>query len=150
MHPANILIETAPTSCAKECAHIARLARHHALPDLPESHTVAEDEDFFSHRVFETDTVLVALDGSGTILGFIAFADGWVNHLYVLPDFQRLGIGARLLQKAKEAWPRLQVWSSEHNTAALRFFEKQGFVPVNRPENEEHEPDIVLRWDRRL
>jgi len=30
-------------------------------------------------------------EAEGNLAGFIAFANGWVNHLYVAPAFQRQG-----------------------------------------------------------
>ena len=33
----------------------------------------------------------VALDEGRRVVGFIAFGQGWVNHLYVLPEFHGLG-----------------------------------------------------------
>jgi len=144
----SIVIELAQPARAPECARVARIARQQALPDLPVLHTTEEDEDFFANRVFHTDTVWVALEGNA-VIGFIAFSEGWVNHLHVLPDFQRLGIGARLLQKAKEEGTDLDVWTFERNPDAIRFYEREGFSVVKRAdgaENEEREPDVLLRW----
>ena len=95
------------------------------------------------------DRVFVALDEAQRIVGFIAFGEGWVNHLYVLPEFQRLGIGGRLLEKAKQEWPSLRLWTFERNDGALRFYLRHGFSVVKRTdgrENEEKEPDILLQW----
>jgi len=147
----NIIIELATAANASECAMVLRISRKHSLPYLPDLHTSEEDVDFFRNRVFTKDTVVVALDRQRKIVGFIAFGEGWVNHLYLLPDFQRLGIGGRLLEKAKQEWPTLRLWTFARNISALRFYEKQGFYAVKHTEsaeNEEREPDILLRWDR--
>jgi putative acetyltransferase len=147
----SITIELATIANAPECAMVLRATRKHSLPYLPDLHTAAEDFNFISNRVFGTDTVFVALEGQKRIVGFIAFREGWVNHLYVLPDFQQLGIGGQLLEKAKKEWPTLNLWTFERNSASRRFYEKHGFSIVKRTdgtENEEREPDILFRWNR--
>ena len=72
------------------------------------------------------------------------------EHLYVLPDFQRQGIGGRLLALAKERSPDgLTLWVFQQNTQARTFYASHGFVPerfTDGAENEEREPDVMLRW----
>jgi len=146
-----IRIEPATAANAAECASILRTTRKHSLPYLPDLHTAEEDVRFLSDRVLADDRVLAALDEAGKVVGFIAFGRGWVNHLYVLPGFQRLGIGRRLLEEAKRQCSGLKLWTFERNTGALRFYESQGFSVVKRTEgteNEEKEPDLLLQWGR--
>jgi len=148
-----ITIEPATAAHAAECASVLRTTRKHSLPYLPELHTADEDVRFLSERVLVEDTVLVARDEAQRIVGFIAFSKEWVNHLYVLPEFQRLGIGRRLLDEVKRQCPRLKLWTFQRNLGALRFYERQSFSVVKRTEgaeNEEKEPDLLLQWDRWL
>ena len=60
------------------------------LPYLPELHTPDEDLWFFRSRVFAACEVWVG----GAPDGFIAFRDGWVDHLYVGAEHQRRGLGS--------------------------------------------------------
>src|SRR5271154_1997561 len=55
-------------------------------------------EDFEKETAGET--VFVAEDGTGKLLGFISVwePERFVHHLYVVPDQQRRGIGRRLLK----------------------------------------------------
>ena len=134
-----------------ECARISRAAREQALPYLPNLHSAEEDLDFFANRVFSTDTVFVALEDRWRIVGFIAFGDGWIDHLYVLPSHQGFGIGGMLLETAKHASHTLRLWTFERNRRARHFYEKRGFSVIDRTDgsgNEEHEPDLLLRWER--
>ena len=134
-----------------ECAALSRITRKHSLPYLPDLHSAEEDVEFFTNRVFAANTVLAALDAANRIVGFIAFGEGWVNHLYVLPDFQGLGIGGQLLQRAKEEVTCLKLWTFQRNQRALRFYESRGFLAVRQTdgaENEEREPDVLLQWER--
>jgi putative acetyltransferase len=83
------------------------------------------------------------------MIGFIAFREGWIDQLYVLPARQNRGAGRSLLQVAKAASPELMLWTFQRNLAARRFYERHGFVPVSETDgsrNEEREPDVLYRW----
>jgi GNAT superfamily N-acetyltransferase len=143
-------IELATVARAADCARISRAARKQALPYLPDLHSADEYLNFFANRVFGKDTVFIALDEDRQCVGFIAFGDGWVNHLYVLPGHQGLGIGGLLLDKAKQSAQTLRLWTFERNERALRFYRKRGFSVIDRTDgarNEEQEPDLLLQWD---
>jgi len=150
-HMKHISIEPATVDSAAECAAVFRTTRQFSLAYLPCLHTADEDALFLAERVFGVDTVAVALDETRRVVGFIAFRDGWVSHLYVLPGFQGLGVGARLLGEAKREWASLRLWTFERNTGARRFYEREGFSIVGRTDgaqNEEREPDLLLQWTR--
>lgn len=77
---------------------------------------------------------LVAVDGTGTVVGFVAWDDatGEVLRLYAHPRVQGEGVGAALLARAVDALRaagRRQAWlnTEERNTAARRFYERQGW-----------------------
>lgn len=143
-------IELATVTRAADCARISRAARKQALPYLPDLHSADEYLHFFANRVFTKDTVYIALDEDRQCIGFIAFGDGWVNHLYVLPSHQGLGVGGLLLDKAKQAAQTLRLWTFERNERALRFYSKRGFSVIDRTDgarNEEKQPDLLLQWN---
>lgn len=87
---------------------------------------------------------------ANSFAGFIAVQEPWVNHLYVLPQPQGIGIGTRLLRIAKEISPDyLQLWTFQANLPARAFYRKHGFVEVELTEgegNEERTPDVRLIW----
>ena len=59
------------------------------------------------------------------VVGFIAIEGEWVEHLYIAPAQQELGIGDTFLQKAKELRPEgLMLWTFEGNHRARRFYEQ--------------------------
>ena len=131
-------------------AALFRLSLQTGLPFLAERHTLDEDRAFFRDRVFAICDVWVA-ERDGELVGMCAFRDGWVDHLYVHPAHLRSGIGAALLQKAKDANDRLQLWAFQRNENALRFYESQGFRLVKTTDgqdNEEREPDALYAWQR--
>jgi GNAT superfamily N-acetyltransferase len=129
-------------------AALFRLSLRTGLPFLAERHTPEEDRAFFRDRVFATCEVWVA-ERNGELAGMCAFRKGWLDHLYVHPANQRGGIGAALLQKAKDAHAHLQLWAFQRNENARRFYESQGFRLVKTTDgrdNEEREQDALYLW----
>ena len=123
----------------------ARTARLKFLNDL---HTEEEDYEFISRKLLVENQVWIA-EISGVVAGFIAFHDDWVNQLYIAPEYQRRGIGRDLLAVAKRGKTMLQLWVFEVNEPAIRFYERQGFVVVERTDgsaNEAKMPDLRMQW----
>jgi GNAT superfamily N-acetyltransferase len=86
--------------------------------------------------------------------GMIAFREGWIEQLYVLPAAQGHGVGTQLLRVAQRAFVSLQVWTFQRNAQARGLYQSHGFVLVEQTDgarNEEKEPDALYRWtaDRR-
>jgi GNAT superfamily N-acetyltransferase len=131
-------------------ARIHRLAFDHALPTLAGLHTPDEDRWFYRERMFPTCQLWGAFDAS-EMLGVIAFRDGWIDQLYVLPSAQGRGAGSKLLQVAQREFDQLLVWTFQRNMLARRFYEARGFILVKETagvRNEEKEPDALYRWAR--
>nr|WP_245003435.1 GNAT family N-acetyltransferase [Bradyrhizobium liaoningense] len=131
-------------------AQIHRIAFDQAMPWLAGLHTPEEDRWFYCERVFPTCQVWGRFDG-GELSGIIAFSDGWVEQLYVRPAAHGLGIGTELLNVAKSACDRLELWTFQRNAPARRFYEARGFRLVEQTDgtrNEEREPDARYVWTR--
>ena len=129
-------------------ALVHRTAFDRALPWLAPLHTPDADRWFFRERVFKSCEVWGAFDGSAMI-GMIAFREGWIDQLYVLPQAQGQGVGSGLLQVAQRAFASLELWTFQRNTHARRFYEARGFVLVEETDgarNEEKEPDARYLW----
>jgi GNAT superfamily N-acetyltransferase len=87
----------------------------------------------------------------GRLAGFIAWQEGWVDHLYVDPQHHGRGIGRALLDEAKADQPHLNLWVFQVNHRARRFYERQGFTLAEETDgsgNEEREPDARYVWSR--
>jgi GNAT superfamily N-acetyltransferase len=85
------------------------------------------------------------------LVAIIAFREGWIDQLYVLPVAQRRGIGTGLLQIAQSSFSSLDLWTFQRNAQARRFYESRNFVLVEETDgarNEEKEPDALYRWAR--
>ena len=124
-------------------------ARAEAMPWLPVIHTFEETVRFFGDFVIPHQTVLVAEMEEG-VVGFIAVEGEWIEHLYISPAQQSIGIGDALLGRAKEMRPEgLMLWTFEGNHRARGFYEKRGFIAVEFTDgsrNEERTPDVRYQW----
>ncbi|SFO24428.1 Ribosomal protein S18 acetylase RimI [Bradyrhizobium sp. Ghvi] len=131
-------------------AQVHRLAFDHAMPWLAGLHTPHQDRWFYRERVFPTCHVWGHFDGV-ELSGIIAFRDGWIEQLYVRPNAHGRGIGTQLLNLAKGANERLELWTFQRNAPARRFYEARGFTLAEQDDgarNEEKEPDARYVWAR--
>lgn len=78
----------------------------------------------------------------------IAYNDSEISQLYIHINYQGLGIGQTLLDRAKaQSSGKLTLYTFEVNEKAQRFYEKHGFKVIGRGhENEENLPDILYEW----
>ena len=131
-------------------ARVHRAAFDRALPWLTGLHTPDEDRWFYREHVFKTCSLWGAFQGAA-MTGIVAFRNDWIDQLYVLPEAQGSGVGGELLQIAKRASDRLQLWTFQRNARARRFYEARGFALVEETDgsrNEEKEPDARYLWTR--
>jgi GNAT superfamily N-acetyltransferase len=91
------------------------------------------------------------LPGAHGPAGFIARDGSVIYALYVHPRARGQGTGRRLVDEAKAATDRLELWTAQANTAARRFYRAQGFVEVAATDgqgNDENLPDVLCVWQR--
>jgi GNAT superfamily N-acetyltransferase len=145
----DIEIVEAGLSEASAIVRVFQKTRSHDLPYLPSLHS-HEEELRFQEALFAKGQVMVAVQAD-KIVAFCAFREGWVDHLYVLPEAQGNGIGTALLQRAMNAFAELQLWVFQRNEGARRFYENRGFRFVELTSgtgNMEKEPDVRYIWSR--
>ena len=119
--------------------YVASLHHHYTLP---------EETAFFRDKVAAQHNVWLA-ETDGRIVGLLAIKDDYVDRFYVAADLQRQGIGAALLEKARELSPSgLRLHTHVKNTSARAFYEKHGFKAVRFGVSPppESEPDVEYRW----
>ena len=104
-----------------EAARVHRTAFDERLPSLAGLHTPDEDRAYFEGPLFDACEVWGAWEGA-TLSAFIAFRDGWIDQLYVLPERQGHGLGARLLDLAKQRQAELRLWTFQRNRLARAFY----------------------------
>ena len=93
-------------------AQVHRIAFDQAMPRLVGLHTPDEGRWFYRERVFTTCRVWGRFDDD-VLSGMIAFHEGWVEQLYVLPVAQGRGVGTELLDVAKRASDRLEAYEEQ-------------------------------------
>jgi len=145
-----IILRKADPSEGEQVARVSRASRQHFLPYLPDLHSIEEDGAYFSNVVLRQSEVWCAEQHS-TLIGFCAFRDRWVDHLYCLPGYVGHGAGTKLLNKAKEDQTELSLWVFQRNERAIRFYERNGFVKVSETDGsgcEEKLPDALYVWRR--
>ena len=143
-----MILRRATLADAQAVAVVHRMAMRVSLSFLPELHTAEEDLRFFSERFLPAYEVWVA-DADGEIVGYIGFDADWVQHLYLLPEFQGQGIGPELLALALADGRPRRLWTFQQNTRARRFYEARGFVLLELTDgagNEEKTPDALYEW----
>ncbi|WP_409188529.1 GNAT family N-acetyltransferase [Bradyrhizobium sp. RDM4] len=134
----------------RAAAQVHRVAFDQAMPWLVGLHTPDEDSWFYRERAFPACRVWGRFDDD-VLSGIIAFREGWIEQLYVLPMAQGRGRGSELLDVAKQACDRLELWTFQRNARARRFYEARGFALVEQTDgtrNEENEPDARYLWTR--
>ena len=149
---ATIAIRRGAASDAAAVAEVYLASRRGAAPRIPPvQHTDAEVHDWFASVVLVEHEVWVAERG-GQVVAVMVMRGESLDQLYVRPDAQRRGIGARLLDVAKRRHGRLRLYTFEANEPARDFYEKHGFTALafgDGTANPEGAPDVLYEWRRR-
>ncbi len=130
-----------------QASRIHRASFDDRLPWLKGLHTPQEDQWFYENCIFPQCEVWAAFTPERA--GIIAFKTGWIEQLYILPEFQGRGIGSALLKQAQQTFLHLQLWTFQRNIQAQKFYGKHGFTAIDQTDghdNEEKEPDILFEW----
>jgi GNAT superfamily N-acetyltransferase len=120
-----------------------------ALPEVRRAHTDDEVRGWFRDVVVPERETWVA-DAGGVVVGLMVLGPGEIDQLYLDPDWRGRGIGDRFVELAQQLFPSgLSLWTFQVNSAAARFYERHGFLAVERTDgrdNEEREPDVRYSW----
>ena len=120
-----------------------------ALPGVRRAHTDDEVRAWFRDVVVPERETWVA-DAGGVVVGLLVLSPGEIDQLYLDPAWRGRGLGDRLVALAKQRFPDgLSLWTFQVNGPAGRFYERHGFVAVERTDgrdNEEREPDVRYVW----
>ncbi|MCF6377347.1 GNAT family N-acetyltransferase [Nocardioides KLBMP 9356] len=118
----------------------------------PDVHTADECRAWVAGwDLTQYDVRVAELDGR--VVGYTRTTPTWLDDLYVVPDAQRSGVGARLLRAVLADHPDgIGLWVFESNRPARDFYARHGFVDLERTDgsaNEEKAPDIKMVWPGR-
>ena len=150
----HIILSKAQIGDSAVIAEIYISSRKKFLPYAPSAHSEADMRDYI-RRLVSDGGVTIAKEGE-IILGFIAVASnddcGEIDQLYLHPNYVGLGIGTQLLNHAKAVLGGcIKLYTFQQNTAARRFYERNGFVAIMLTDgstNEEKCPDVLYEWRR--
>ena len=84
----------------------------------------------------------------GIIKGLIRIEKDEIVELYVDHFFQGQGVGAELIEYAKEHYPVSFLWTIEKNTDAIRFYEAHGFHLTDIKKFEEGTTEYLVKMKR--
>jgi GNAT superfamily N-acetyltransferase len=144
-----IAIEPAVAADAWEIANLHLESRRAAMPYLKIPHTDDQVRAWFARAVANAPKAWWIACAEDHIAGYMLLRGEYLDHLYVLPGWQRRGVGLALLNQAKALSPkRISLSTFQRNSNARRFYEAHGFFAVSCTDgrNEEHEPDVQYVW----
>lgn len=145
----SVTIRRATNDDAASVADIFLESRAAAMPWLARPHSDDETRAWHANILMPRGTVVVA-ETDARVVGFAEPSGGWLNALYVARVAQGAGVGSMLFEHSMALQPNgFDLWVFQRNIRALDFYARYGCVEVRRTdgaENEEQEPDILLRW----
>ncbi|WP_330294664.1 GNAT family N-acetyltransferase [Streptomyces sp. NBC_00503] len=149
MNSDDLVLRRAEDSDAIELADVWLRSFSAALPSVRRAHDDDAVRDWFRFVVVPERETWVALV-QGAVAGLLVLDGGDLEQLYLAPSWRGRGLGDRFIALAKQQRPNgLELWTFQVNGAAQRFYERHGFVAVERTDglrNEEQEPDIRYVW----
>ncbi len=86
-------------------------------------------------------------DKNGNITGFISLVKNHVAALFIHPEAQQMGIGSRLIEKAKELKRELHLKVYIKNKKAVHFYQKHGFrIQETHIDENTDEEEFYMTW----
>lgn len=79
----------------------------------------------------------------GIVRGFMRIKEKEIEKLFVEPQFQNMGIGAKLLNFAIKKFDVKFLWALEYNTKGINFYKKYGFSLTSEKILEEEYVSLV-------
>ena len=100
-----------------------------------------ETERYNIPNVYMPNTDTWVAEVGGKVVGFIALMGNEVGAIFLDPEFQGIGIGKSLMDKAQEIHGTLEVEVFKANSIGRRFYDRYGFEflaeSIHEPTNQE-------------
>ncbi|NWQ42603.1 GNAT family N-acetyltransferase [Bacillus sp. EB106-08-02-XG196] len=146
MQKHKIIITQFDPKYAEQTVQMWRASKEKAIGQK-EIHSFENHVNFLNHLLtkhFQIDLALM----DHKVVGMIAYNHTEISQLYIHNDYQGIGLGETLLDRAKRnSNGRLTLYTFEVNKMAQRFYEKHGFKIIGKGhENEENLADILYEW----
>ncbi|WP_355661302.1 N-acetyltransferase [Halomonas salifodinae] len=86
----------------------------------------------------------------GRVSGFYCLVETTLAAIFVLPQRQGRGIGAALIEDAKQRRDGLTLTVYRANRPSVTFYQKHGFViEAEQVDANTGQPELVMRWQNR-
>ncbi|MEX2985681.1 GNAT family N-acetyltransferase [Streptomyces sp. C36] len=122
------------------------------LPSVRRAHDDAEIRNWFSRMLMPQYETWVAV-AENRVVGVLVLNGRELKQLYLDPPWRGRGLGDRFMSLTKQHPPDgLALWTFQVNKSAQRFYERHGFIAVERTDglrNEERELDVRYVWQPR-
>ena len=116
-----------------DLVHIKLVAQQVSMPYKKSIRSFADEKIYMEDTSIRCE-IWVAIDKE-KIIGFCAVGSGWVEQMFVDPQYFRNGAGSALINKATESNTHLKLLVDFKNTDAILFYESQGFIQSGAIEN---------------
>lgn len=115
-----------------------------AHPFVPEEYWRSQFRDV--QEALSQATIFVC-DRDGKIVGFIGLMDEYIAGIFVDKQYRGMGIGAQLLNHAKQTHSALSLSVYQQNTRAIAFYRREGFSILSQGVDEETgKKDDTMVW----
>jgi GNAT superfamily N-acetyltransferase len=146
-----VILRRADATDATDATDVLIRSRSAAAESIPAPvHSEEEIHNWMQSVLIPHCEVWIAEAPDETTLALLVLDEDWIDQLYVRPEAAGLGIGSRLIELAKTLRPNgLQLRTFASNPGSQRFYERHGFLAVERSAgtvNEEKQPDIRYSW----
>ena len=97
--------------------------------------------------IYIPNTETWVYEDNNAVIGFISMLGNEIGGLFVLPNNHFKGIGTQLVNFIKESHSELDVEVFEKNAIGRAFYEKYGFVQINKYYHTESKNEVLrLRY----
>ncbi|AWZ07460.1 MULTISPECIES: GNAT family N-acetyltransferase [unclassified Streptomyces] len=148
----DVLLRRADDRDARPAADVWLRSFAAALPAVRCAHDEADVRDWFARVLVPQYETWVAVTGD-SVVGLMVLGGGELKQLYLDPAWRGRRLGDRFMYLAKQRQPDgLALWTFQVNESAHRFYERHGFIAVERTDglrNDEREPDVRYLWQPR-
>jgi GNAT superfamily N-acetyltransferase len=144
-------LRPADAADAEAVADVYLRARRSAHPEVPlPAHGDDDVRNWIATVLIPGGEVRLAEAEEQRIVGMMALRQGWIDQLYLDPDWTGRGLGSDFVALAKSLYPTgLDLWTFVTNERAHAFYERLGFIAIQMTdgrENENRAPDVRYRW----
>ena len=147
------VLRAAMTDDADAVADVYLESRRLLVAFAPLAHTEGEVREWIRDKIIPSGHVTVAVVDRRVVGMLEASPDGdvgWIQQLYVHPDWIGNGVGSGMLEHAKaELGAPIRLFTFQENHRSRHFYEHRGFRVVSfgdGSDNEERCPDVLYEW----